>query len=470
MLGRPADEVEQAAADAAHGRNGELVLADGPGERLGQHTGGMPRSAGSILDPQPQGRHRQPVQELERIREALILQIEDEIDAALPEQLDVLRAVPVRAPEAQGAQHLAKRGRMVPVVHEFDELDAADPRRPGLRGSELVLEPEEGAHAVGRDLLGGAGAELVAEDFVADRASISGAHDLAHHVDHREVALAGKATVVAAQEQEVHLDPGRIRRLHQHDLLGRDFGDRVQRALAGERVERVQDQPDMWVIRPLHRLPGLAVIADVATPAQCLEAHGDAVRLGELAQFVQVGRDPSHVVDRVGRDAAADQQQVRAQPVHQLELAPGAVEGAGAQGLGQTLEVAERLQGQNLEAERGRYGTHVLRAAVEVGEVVLEDLDAVIARLGGGGELVRQRARHADGGDASLHAQLPRSRAAGSAIDQERDLATVEHVDGVAAEQEAGAARAGPATHTDTVAETTRHPAASPEPSVGSKR
>ena len=79
---------------------------------------------------------------------------------------------------------------------------------------------------------------------------------------------------------------------------------------------------------------------------------------------------------------------VRAEAVHQLELAPGAVEGAGAQGLGQALEVAERLQGHDLEAERGRERAHVLRAAVEVGEVVLEDLDAVIAGLGGGGELV----------------------------------------------------------------------------------
>ena len=195
-----------------------------------------------------------------------------------------------------------------------------------------------------------------------------------------------------------------------HDLLGRDPGDRLDRAFAGERMERVQDQADMRMVRPPHRFPGLAVVVDVATPAQRLEPDRDAVGPGELAELVQVGRDPRHVVDRVGRDAAADQEQRRAETAHQLELAPGTVEGTGAQRLRQPLEVAERLQGQDLEAERGREGAHILRAAVEIGEVVLEDLDAVVARLGGGGELVAERARHADGGDASLHAHLHRVR------------------------------------------------------------
>ena len=68
----------------------------------------MARRAGGILDPQRQGRHRQPVQELEGVREALVLEVEDEVDAALPVQLDVLGAVAMGAAEAQGAQHLAE--------------------------------------------------------------------------------------------------------------------------------------------------------------------------------------------------------------------------------------------------------------------------------------------------------------------------------------------------------------------------
>ena len=254
---------------------------------------------------------------------------------------------------------------------------------------------------------------------------------------------------MAAQEQEVHLDAGRVGGLHQHDPLGRDLGDRLDRAFARERVEGVEDQADMGVVGAPHRLPGLAVVVDVAAPAQGLEADGDAVRLRQLAELVQVGGDPSHVVDGVGRDAAADQEQPGAQAAHQLELAPRAVEGAGAQGLGQALEVAERLQRHDLEPERGRERPHVLGAAVEVGEVVLEDLDAVIARLGGGGELVAERARHADGGDGLLHLASPvasRGWQGGSPIDQHRDLAMVEHVDRVAAEQQAGEAADGPAS------------------------
>ena len=55
------------------------------------------------------------------------------------------------------------------------------------------------------------------------------------------------------------------------------------------------------------------------------------------------------------------------------------------------------------EAEGARQGPNVLGAAVEIGEVVLEDLDPGIAGLGGGGELVGQHARHADGGDPLIH-------------------------------------------------------------------
>ena len=216
---------------------------------------------------------------------------------------------------------------------------------------------------------------------------------------------------MATQEQEVHLDAGGVGGLHQHDSLARDGGDRLDRAFARERVEGVEDQADMGMVGAPHRLPGLAVVVDVPAPAQGLEADGDPVGLRQLAQLVQIGGDPAHVVDGVGRDAAADQQQAGAQAAHQLELASRPVERAAAQWLWQPLEVAERLQRHDLQAERGSERAHVLRAAVEVGEVVLEDLDAVVARLGGGRELVAERARHADGGDGLLHLASPVRRA-----------------------------------------------------------
>ncbi len=59
-----------------------------------------------------------------------------------------------------------------------------------------------------------------------------------------------------------------------------------------------------------------------------------------------------------------------------------------AQWLGQAFEVTEGLQRDDLETERAGPLAHVLGPAVEIGEIVLEDLDPVEARLGGSGELV----------------------------------------------------------------------------------
>ena len=130
VLPRSTYEVEQAAADTAHGRDRQLTLADGSGERPGQHPRGMALGGGGIVDPQRQGGHRQAVQELEGVGETLVLEIEHEVDLALAMQLDLLGTMAVGAPEAKCLQHLAKGTRVVPVVDELDELDPADPRWP----------------------------------------------------------------------------------------------------------------------------------------------------------------------------------------------------------------------------------------------------------------------------------------------------------------------------------------------------
>ena len=216
---------------------------------------------------------------------------------------------------------------------------------------------------------------------------------------------------MAAQEQEIHLDRGRVGGLDQDDAIGRDLGDGVDRKVPGQHVEAVEDQADMLMVGAAHRLPGLAVVVDVAAPGEGLEADLDAELPGEVAELVQVGRNPRHIVDRLGRDAAADQEQRRAEPAHKLELALRALEGLAAQWLGQAFEVTERLQRDDLEAERAGPLAHVLGPAVEVGEIVLEDLDPVEARLGGSGELVGERPGHAHGCDGSRHEQASSNRA-----------------------------------------------------------
>ena len=196
----------------------------------------------------------------------------------------------MRAAKAQRAQHGADRLGLVAVVDQLEELDAMQPRRmPAGLARHLVLEPQERAHAVGRGLPRRAGTEVVAEDLVADRPAIAGRGDLAHHLDHRQIALARKAAIVPAQEQQIHLDPGRVGGLHQDDAIARDVRDRLDRAFARQRVECVQDQPDPRMVGLAHRLPGLAVVVDVPAPAQGLETDGDPVSWPR-ARLARAGR------------------------------------------------------------------------------------------------------------------------------------------------------------------------------------
>jgi hypothetical protein len=61
-----------------------------------------------------------------------------------------------------------------------------------------------------------------------------------------------------------------------------------------------------------------------------------------------------------------------------------ALGGLAARRLRQTLEVTKRLQGDDLEAKRASQPAHVLRPPVEIGQIVLEDLDPLVAGLGRG--------------------------------------------------------------------------------------
>ncbi len=344
--------------------------------------------------------------------EALVLEVEHEVDLALAVELDLLGAVAVAAAKAQAMQHRATGRGLAALIHELDELDAFDARQRCRRRhrADLLLEPEEGAHAVLGDPAGRRGAEVVAEDLVAEPAAVADLGQLLQHRRHRQVALAGKAPVVPAQEQKVHLDAGRVRGLDEDDALGRDGADGVDRQAPGEQVEAVEDQAHLRMVGRAHRGPGLPVVVDVAAPGQRLEADLDAELARELAQLVQIGRDAGRVVDRFRGHAAADQEQRRAQSLHQLELAPRPLEGASAQRFGQALEVAKRLQRHDLEPERARERPHVLRPAVEIGQIVLEDLDAVETRFRSGAELVGKGSRHADRGDRSLHDHVSRGR------------------------------------------------------------
>ena len=286
-------------------------------------TKGLPSMAvaraamrGGIVDAHGDGGDRQAVQQVEGVREALVLEVDHEVDLALAVELDLLRAVAMGPAKAEAVQHPAELAGVVAVVDELDELEAIDgrQRRRRRRAPDLLLEPQEGAHAVDRDPAGRCGAEVVAEDLVTDRSLVADLVELAHHRHDRQIALPRKAAIVPAQKEQIHLDRGRVGGLHEDDSIGRDAPDRVDRQPLGQDVEAVQDEADMLMVGARDGLPGLSIVVDVTAPGERLEADHHPEIAGELSQLVQVGGDPRHVVDRFGRDAAADQEERRAEP------------------------------------------------------------------------------------------------------------------------------------------------------------
>ena len=165
----------------------------------------------------------------------------------------------------------------------------------------------------------------------------------------------GKLRKCRLQDSGVHVEHRGVRDLHQEDAVARDGADGLQVGLARQRMEAVEDEADRLVVGAAHRLPGIAVVVDVAAPGQRLEADAQAALAGALAELGKVGRGAVDAADAVRRDVGADQQQVAAQLLHQVELALRAGEGAGALVAGHALEVAERLEGDDLHAEVGHH-------------------------------------------------------------------------------------------------------------------
>ena len=105
-----------------------------------------------------------------------------------------------------------------------------------------------------------------------------------------------------------------------------------------------EDQADAGMVGPPHHFPGIAVVADVATPGQRLVAHAQATPRSALAKLAEVGGGAVDAAQGERRDVGADQHQVRAELLHQVELPLGAVEGARSLWLGQAFEIAEGLE------------------------------------------------------------------------------------------------------------------------------
>ena len=174
-------------------------------------------------------------------------------------------------------------------------------------------------------------------------------------------------------------------------------------AAAGEDVERVEAGAEVGVVAGLDDPPGVVVVAHMAPPGERLVGDPDVVRSGTLGERVQLRGGESIVIERVRRDVGAHEQHVRAELLHDRELALRAAQVRLEALLGHRLEVTQGLIQRDLQPEL--LGSPAdLRGSLWSGdEVGLEELDGVEARGRGRVELVLERAAQADRGDRPAH-------------------------------------------------------------------
>ena len=84
------DEVQQAAADAADGRDLELARTNALAERLLEKVRRAADRRLRVLDPQRDRADRGAVRDVEGVGEALLLAVDDDVDVALLPARDVL--------------------------------------------------------------------------------------------------------------------------------------------------------------------------------------------------------------------------------------------------------------------------------------------------------------------------------------------------------------------------------------------
>ena len=419
VLGTRAAEEHRRAVRRGDGRQVRLGRTAGAGEQRGEQRRRPLRGGRWIVDLDAD--RRDGGAPSERIR-ARRLGVEQHPCLPVRPQLDGLGAVRAGAGEAERREGAGDRGAALVVDRDLGEREAVQLRGVGsarlpavdedaavLPGAprrvvgqvvvHRLVEREQRAQGVdGRAARVGL-AEHVVEHLERQRPGVAGDEYVAEERGQVEGALAGEEAVVAAPLQHVHVHVRRVGQLQEEQLLARDVADAGGVAAAGEDVEAVDAQPQRRVVGAAHDLPRPVVGVDVPAPRQRLVRHAHTARRGPLGQHVQLLGDAAVVVDGVRRHRRAHQDQVRAQRLHDVELALGPPQvGREPLGIG-GVEVAEGLVEIDREPEVRTAFADLRGGRRRRDEVRLEDLDAVEPGRGGRRELVLQRAGDADGGD-----------------------------------------------------------------------
>ncbi|MNZ60154.1 hypothetical protein D3C78_782160 [compost metagenome] len=416
-------QVDQAAVGGAHGGDFALVGADQATERLAPEGLRALQRMGAVTYPQRGGAQRRAVGFEEVVGEGIRLAVEDDVDVALAQQADVLRAVLAGAGETELFQPAGQTRTLAFVDGEFEELHTVVAtgrrrreeyvevgRRHGVAFQQLarlLFQVEQRAQAIRRIGAGRRGAETVVEDFQRQRPSIAAAQDRREEARQVELALPREAAEMPAPLQHIHGQQRRVGHLHEEDLVAGDIGEAGRIALDRQGMEAVEQHAQCRMIGLADDVPHLLPGVHMTAPGKRLVADTQPAITGALGQLAEVVDEDLLVAQRIRHHVAADQHQVGAKLLHQVELPFGAVEVLLQAIPAAALEIAERLEQRDGDAEIGAHLPNLARAAGVVEKVVLEDLHAVETGGGNGFEFFRQGAAQGDGGNRALHAGAP---------------------------------------------------------------
>ena len=153
-------------------------------------------------------------------------------------------------------------------------------------------------------------------------------------------------------------------------------------------------------------LPGVTMVVDETAPCQSLVTDADFALCSAFAERGEILGRPIDTAECRRGTIRADEDEVDAHLMHNVEFALGAIEGALALGAGQAFEVAERLIERNIQPEIAGDAADIGRRAVVGQKIVLKDFHAVEAGRCDGLEFFLQIAAERNRGDGCFHAIL----------------------------------------------------------------
>ena len=146
----------------------------------------------------------------------------------------------------------------------------------------------------------------------------------------------------------------------------------------------------------LHDTPCMPVVIDEPSPRQRLVGDADPALRGEVGEPAELVGDQIIVVDRGGAGVAAQQDEIGAEALHDIELGFGTPQVVGERVLVDALHVTERLIHVDAQAQALAEGADLLGRLICGHEIGVHDLHTVEARGCAGMELLHQATGQAD--------------------------------------------------------------------------